>query len=91
VADLAKITLMSDGATIYECTSSDEVIDILAGGQGVFGIALGRVWAEVEGSLASLPSENPMAPSAHSLESLGSESDMITSDEFTLRRRAKGA
>ena len=27
------------------------------GGQGVFGIALGRVWREVEGSLAELPSE----------------------------------
>lgn len=80
VADLAKITLMSDGATIYECTSNDEVIDILAGGQGVFGIALGRVWAEVEGSLAALPSENPAA-----------ENDLITSDEFSLRRRAKGA
>ena len=80
VADLAKITLMSDGATIYECTSNDEVIDILAGGQGVFGIALGRVWAEVEGSLAALPSENPEVPS-----------ELITSDEFSLRRRAKGA
>ena len=25
------------------------------GGQGVFGIALGRVWQEVEGNLAELP------------------------------------
>ncbi len=32
---------MSDGATVYECTSDDEVIDLLQGGQGVFGIALG--------------------------------------------------
>jgi len=59
VADLAQITLMSDGATVYECTSPDEVVDLLQGGQGVFGIALGRVWREVEGSLASLPSERP--------------------------------
>jgi DNA-binding transcriptional MerR regulator len=57
VEDLARITLMSDGATVYECTSADEVIDLLQGGQGVFGIALGRVWREVEGSLAELPSE----------------------------------
>jgi DNA-binding transcriptional MerR regulator len=57
VEDLAQITLMSDGATVYECTSADEVIDLLLGGQGVFGIAVGRVWREVEGSLANLPSE----------------------------------
>jgi DNA-binding transcriptional MerR regulator len=57
VEDLAQITLMSDGASVYECTSPDEVIDLLQGGQGVFGIAVGRVWREVEGSLAELPSE----------------------------------
>ena len=58
VEDLAQITLMSDGASVYECTSADEVIDLVQGGQGVFGIAVGRVWREVEGSLASLPSEH---------------------------------
>ena len=59
VEDLAQITLMSDGASVYECTSADEVIDLVQGGQGVFGIAVGRVWREVEGSLAELPSERP--------------------------------
>ncbi|OSM44544.1 transcriptional regulator [Nesterenkonia sp. PF2B19] len=57
VEDLAQITLMSDGASVYECTSADEVIDLVQGGQGVFGIAVGRVWREVEGSLAELPRE----------------------------------
>jgi hypothetical protein len=46
---------MSDGVSVYECTSPDEVVDLLAGGQGVFGIALGRVWQEVAGELAELP------------------------------------
>jgi DNA-binding transcriptional MerR regulator len=54
--DLAEVTLMSDGVSVYECTSRDEVIDLLQGGQGVFGIALGKVWHEVEGDLAVLPS-----------------------------------
>ena len=54
-ADLAQVTLMSDGVSVYECTSTDEVVDLLQGGQGVFGIALGRVWREVEGDLAVLP------------------------------------
>jgi DNA-binding transcriptional MerR regulator len=55
--DLARITLMSDGASIYECRSADEVIDLVKGGQGVFGIAVGSVWREVEGTLAALPGE----------------------------------
>lgn len=56
-SDLAQVTLMSDGVSVYECTSPDEVVDLLQGGQGVFGIALGRVWREVEGTLADLPAE----------------------------------
>jgi DNA-binding transcriptional MerR regulator len=59
VEDLAQITLMSDGASVYECTSADEVIDLVQGGQGVFGIAVGRVWREVELELAELPVERP--------------------------------
>lgn len=57
IQDLAELTLMSDGATVYDCTSPDEVVDLLQGGQGVFGIAVGRVWREVEGTLAHLPAE----------------------------------
>src|SRR5262249_39616069 len=55
--DLTRVTLMSDGASVYECRSADEVIDLLQGGQGVFGIAIGGVWREIEGSLSELPSE----------------------------------
>ena len=57
VADLTEITLMSDGTTVYACTSPDEVVDLVQGGQGVFGIAVGRVVREVEGDLAELPAE----------------------------------
>lgn len=55
VDDLARLTLMSDGATVYELGSSDEVIDLLRRGQGVFGIAVGPIVREVEGTLAELP------------------------------------
>ncbi len=55
--DLAQVTLMSDGVSVYACTSPDEVVDLLQGGQGVFGIALGKVWREVEGTLAELPAD----------------------------------
>ena len=81
VKELAGITLMSDGASVYECTSDDQVIDLLRGGQGVFGIALGSVWREVEGTLATLPGERP-------------DSDEIPEhpgDELRKRRAAKRA
>jgi DNA-binding transcriptional MerR regulator len=75
VDDLTQVTLMSDGASVYECTSSDEVIDLLQGGQGVFGIAIGGVWREIEGSLSELPSEKATRDE--------------TNDELAERRRAR--
>ena len=81
VDDLAQITLMSDGASVYECTSADEVIDLVQGGQGVFGIAVGRVWRDVEGSLAELPGER-----------LGEDpADLVDDeqDELASRRRSR--
>ncbi|MFF3561375.1 MerR family transcriptional regulator [Streptomyces sp. NPDC002574] len=56
-AELARMTLMSDGATVYECTSPDEVVDLLQGGQGIFGIAVGVVWRDVESGLSQLHGE----------------------------------
>jgi DNA-binding transcriptional MerR regulator len=76
--DLTRVTLMSDGASVYECTSDDQVIDLLQGGQGVFGIAIGGVWREIEGSLADLPSER----------TADSEAD-VESDELAARRKAR--
>ncbi|MFE9250679.1 MerR family transcriptional regulator [Streptomyces sp. NPDC007088] len=55
--DLEGMTLMSDGATVYECTSTDEVLELLQGGQGVFGIAVGVVWRDVEAALSQLHGE----------------------------------
>jgi DNA-binding transcriptional MerR regulator len=57
VYDLAQITLMSDGASVYLCTSNDEVIDLLSRGQGVLGIAVGKVVREVESSLIEMSTE----------------------------------
>ena len=80
VDDLAQVTLMSDGATVYECRSQDEVIDLVQGGQGVFGIAVGRVWREVEGTLAELPSERTSGAPAE-----------VAGDELAARRQARHA
>ena len=73
---------MSDGASIYECASADDIVDLLQGGQGVFGIAISKVWTEVEGSLATLQGENPAD---------GSIVANLTTDELSERRKRKGA
>ncbi|MDR6867786.1 DNA-binding transcriptional MerR regulator [Microbacterium resistens] len=51
IRNLSGTTLMSDGASVYLCTSNDEVIDLVSRGQGVFGIAVGKVLREVETTL----------------------------------------
>ena len=76
--DLTGVTLMSDGASVYECRSADEVIDLLQGGQGVFGIAIGGVWREIEGSLAQLPGERAERAD-----------DSHPGDELAVRRQAR--
>jgi DNA-binding transcriptional MerR regulator len=80
VTELERITLMSDGASIYECASPDEIIDLLQGGQGVFGIAVGKVWQEVEGSLSVLQGEINGHPTG-----------VENNDELSMRRKSKGA
>ncbi|GAA3525094.1 transcriptional regulator [Aeromicrobium flavum] len=77
--DLTQVTLMSDGASVYECRSATEIVDLLQGGQGVFGIAIGGVWKEIEGTLHELPTERAEVdvPSAN--------------DELAARRAARKA
>jgi DNA-binding transcriptional MerR regulator len=87
--DITQVTLMSDGASVYACTSPDEVVDLLQGGQGVFGIALGRVWQEVEGTLADLPAER--AEDAGTTAEPGSRVGLASAspDELARRRARK--
>jgi DNA-binding transcriptional MerR regulator len=50
---LTEVTLMSDGQGVYEAHSPDAVIDLLRQGQGVFAIALDRVWDDLERAVRS--------------------------------------
>jgi hypothetical protein len=59
------------------------VVDLLAGGQGVFGIALGRIWKEDDGTLAELPSEPADEPGERAAL------DGTRSHDELARRRAK--
>jgi len=58
---LTDVTLLSDGATIFAAHSADEVVDVFQRGQGVFGIAVGPVQAELEGELHRLFPPDPAA------------------------------
>jgi hypothetical protein len=77
VRDLANITLFSDGTTVYECTSAEEVVDLLQGGQGVFGIAVSGAMRELTGAIADFPGER--ADGGESIES--------PEDELASRRK----
>ncbi|GAA2608828.1 hypothetical protein GCM10010399_44570 [Dactylosporangium fulvum] len=86
--DLAGITLISDGTTVYECRSPEEVVDLLQGGQGVFGIAISGAFKEIEGTLSHLPAE-----AATPGEDLPATPDDLpdTGDELALRRARRRA
>jgi DNA-binding transcriptional MerR regulator len=53
---ISDVTLVSDGKTIHACLSPNEVVDLLAGGQGVFAIAVGKVYEELQGRVREFPS-----------------------------------
>ena len=57
-------TLISDGNRIYAVKSPDEVVDLLAKGQGVFAIAVDQVWTDLEGTLAKADRKKGRAASA---------------------------
>ena len=81
VEDLAGVTLFSDGATVYECTSAEEIVDLLQGGQGVFGIAVSGAMREVTGLLAEFPAERVE----------GDRLVPVAQDELAKRRQARHA
>lgn len=61
---LRNLTLLSDGANVYALDDNQQVIDLLARGQGVFAIAVAPVYEAVEADVTHIPSERayPAAP-----------------------------
>ncbi|WP_327011009.1 MerR family transcriptional regulator [Dactylosporangium sp. NBC_01737] len=89
VADLAGITLISDGTTVYECRSPEEVVDLLQGGQGVFGIAISGAFKEIEGTLSHLPAE--AATPAEEVPASADDFAATGGDELAMRRARRRA
>ena len=54
--DWSKVTIVTDGAGVYACTSDAEVVDLLRKGQGVLGavVAVGKVRDQLAGTLREL-------------------------------------
>lgn len=76
--DLASTTLLADKTTVYALTTAEEVVDILNGCQGVFGIALGGLIAETNAKVLQMPGQ-PLA---------GADPESAR-DEFTAHRERK--
>jgi DNA-binding transcriptional MerR regulator len=79
VQDLARITLFSDGTSVYECTSPEEVVDLLQGGQGVFGMAVSGAMREIVGSIGEFAPERAD----------GGQVDVVSKDELTERKQRR--
>jgi DNA-binding transcriptional MerR regulator len=67
----ADLILVSDGKNIYALDEEQEVIDLLAGGQGVFGISVGPVIEQLRGEVARFPVEEVRAETASDAEAEG--------------------
>ena len=86
VGEISEITLVSDGATVYECRSNDEIIDLLGGGQGVFAIAVPQIVKELTGTISAFPSER-----IGDIESTEDSDNVVTLDELADRRRRRSS
>ncbi|WP_407704016.1 MerR family transcriptional regulator [Streptomyces smaragdinus] len=80
-SDLRQMTLICDGATVYECASPDDLAELLSGGQGIFGISVGAVWRDVRDALTQLHGER-----VDTGETLPGDS---AADELAARRRGR--
>lgn len=64
---------------MYECTSAEEVVDLLQGGQGVFGIAVSGAMRELSGTIADFPAERAD----------GGVTEAAPEDELASRRKSR--
>ena len=61
---LRNLTLASDGDTVYAATDTQDVVDLLKRGQGVFAIAVDPLYDEMEAEVTALPAEAAVPPDA---------------------------
>ena len=50
-SQLEHITIMCDGEQVYECTSNERMMELLASGHAVFAVSVGSLWHQVRTAL----------------------------------------
>jgi DNA-binding transcriptional MerR regulator len=55
------VTLFSDGKGVYQAESPEAVVDLLRNGQGVFAIAVDKVWSDLEITVAKAANKKTRA------------------------------
>jgi hypothetical protein len=72
------MTLTSDGTTVYECRSAEDVVDLLYGAARAFGIAIAGAFKEIQGRLSEVPTRG------------ASTADTEESEEAVIEKREAG-
>ena len=50
-AQLANVTIMCDGQNVHECTTSEQMLELLQSGKAVFAVSVGSLWHQIETAL----------------------------------------
>lgn len=48
---LANVTIMCDGTEVHECTTSEQMVDLLQSGRAVFAVSVGSLWRQIKDAL----------------------------------------
>ena len=85
-SQLQSLTLMTDGTTVYQASSADEIVDLLRGGHLVLGVCLEPIAAEIDVLLAD---ERVVTIEEHTAGDV--EMPVVAGDEVAARRRRRSA
>ena len=48
---LENITIMCDGQHVHECTTNEQMLDLLQSGKAVFAVSVGSLWHQIQQAL----------------------------------------
>ena len=48
---LVNVTIMCDGQNVHECTTSEQMLELLQSGKAVFAVSVGSLWHQIETAL----------------------------------------
>ncbi|MCH4208561.1 MerR family transcriptional regulator [Bifidobacterium sp.] len=48
VAEIGRVTIMCDGEQVYQCTSADQIIDLVHSGMAFFSVSVDSLWHQID-------------------------------------------